>query len=129
MKTAAELSFEKHIIFAIAKRDCSWSERAELFCEFHKFSSKYYDEFCEALYLLSTGEAQGYLYMTPSGRTYISYMPRSTDDYRLLFGDELPPFQDDLYDQLIYCRQRFVQEDSCLPYKFETICSPQANCS
>lgn len=116
MKTLPELYFEKHIICTISKRDCSPEERAALFYEFYKHGATYYDDFCEALFLLSTGEEKGSLYFTPAGKPYINHKPIHIHDFKMTSGEELPVFQGDLYDQLIYCKQRIIDRSLfCTP--------------
>lgn len=103
MKTAYELKFEKLIISSICEADhVTPHTRSELFHEFYKCGPSYYEELCDALFLLSTGECEGSLFMTPAGRPYISLGGWKKEDRWLFCGTDLPVFKGDLYDQLNY---------------------------
>ena len=106
MKTLTELHYEKQIIHSIAERDCSAQKRAEYFSEFYKYGSAYFEEVCDALFFLSTGEKKGTLYLTPAGKPYISHQQKGRFDKGLFSGEELPPFCGDLCSQLTFfiCR-------------------------
>ena len=108
MKTVFELHYEKQMILYISERDCSAERKAELFYEFYRYGTTYYEELCDALYLLSCGEAQGSFYITPAGKTYISYVEKNMEDSKLFTSEEIPTFAEDLYDQLCFFMRRFL---------------------
>lgn len=100
MKTAYEVKFEQFIIASICLRDCSVGEKTKLITEFYKHGNLYYEQLCDFLFYLSTGERKGYLFLTPAGKTYLSNFPSDSQDVLLFYGEELPHFDSDLYDQL-----------------------------
>ena len=109
MKTVFELHFEKQMILSISEKVCTAQRRADLFYEFYKNGSIYYEELCDALYMLSIGEERGFLFLTPAGKPYVSYREHSPEDKKLFSHEEIPAFRSDLYDQLFFFMQRFLE--------------------
>lgn len=107
MKTVYELKFEKLLISSISACDCTVEEKAKLFWEFYNNGTAYYEELCEALFLMSTGQTECILYITAAGKPYLSFSPKGINDKVVLYNKELPKFHDDLYDQLNYFFERF----------------------
>ena len=99
MKTLFELTFERLIISSISERK-NHHERMELFLEFHTFGAVYYEELCRALFELSTGEAEGTLWITSAGKPYIASSSRHCGDKAICSHITLPAFDGDLLDQL-----------------------------
>ncbi len=109
MKTSYELNYEKMIISSIAERECTSTERADMFLDFYMNSSTYYEELCDALYSLSSGEKRGTLYISQSGKPYISDTKAHESDDALFCDREIPAFNRDLHDQLAFFAECFVR--------------------
>ena len=100
MENQYELKFEKTIIEMILSNNNPDLNKADLVMDFHRNSSIYYDNFCDALYELSSGQTVLPLWITESGNSYLASSPRSREDRHVLNFDQIPEFTDDLYDQL-----------------------------
>ena len=108
MKSLFEIQYEKMIIASISERTCDTKKQADFFHDFYKHGSTYYEELCEILYFMSSGERMGTLYITPVGRPYISYGKWNKEDMKMFSSFELPCFKEDLYDQLIFFFSRLA---------------------
>lgn len=95
-----ELKFEKTITAMILSDNNSDLSQVDLFMDFHRNSGTYYDNFCDALYELSSGQTTLPLWITPSGDFYLSALRQDSFDKQVLTHDKIPEFYDDLYDQL-----------------------------
>lgn len=111
MKTQHELKYEKLITEIILSDNCKDFSQLDLFMDFHRNSYTYYDYFCDALFSMSCGHTTDSLWITPSGRPYLSSGREHEADYLVITRDQIPEFIDDLYEQLetaFACLQRLV---------------------
>lgn len=113
MKTVYETQFEKLIISSICTHDCTDDEKAKLLWDFYNHGSTYYEDLCEFLFLLSNGEKECFLFITPAGKPYLSFFPMSANDFFVLLSSELPRFESDLYDQLNFFFEHFPSKENC----------------
>ena len=109
MKSMYERNYEKLIISSIAERECESCERADLFLDFYTNSSEYYEELCDALFRLSSGEKRGTLFMSLSGKPYISDTKANKSDKVLFCDAEIPEFNSDLHEQLTFFADCFAR--------------------
>ncbi len=100
MKSKYELTYEKLVTSMILSENISIQQQLDLFFEFHENSYTYYDTFCDALYELSCGHTTDSLWMTPSGKPYLSPDYQQEGDHRLLTYEQVPVFKEDLQEQL-----------------------------
>lgn len=100
MKNQYELKFEKTIIEMILSNNHQDLSKTDLIMDFHRNSSIYYDNLCDALYELSNGQSIHPLWISASGNPYLSSISRNKEDLKVLTFDQIPEFIDDLYDQL-----------------------------
>jgi len=121
VKSMFELRFEKEVIYSISERECCVQCRAELFQEFYKNGSIYYEDLCDALYSLAIGEQSGSLYITPAGKPYISYVQKGIEDTELFPVQDLPGFTGDLHPQLCFFMRHFSDSKKCCRYRNVTV--------
>lgn len=100
MKNQYELKFEKMITTMILSDKNHSHNQVDLFMDFHQNSCNYYDELCHALFLLSSGQSDHILWLTPSGMPYLAPARKREEDHQFLTRDQIPEFKDDLVDQL-----------------------------
>ena len=100
LKTQYELTYEKLVTAMILSDDNPIHNQLDLFMDFHRNSSSYYDLFCDSLYKLSCGRSKHPLWITPSGKSYLAHKQLSDDDRKLLTFEQIPYFEDDLEEQL-----------------------------
>lgn len=101
-KSNIEKQYEKLIARHISSLDVCPDRRASLFLDFHRNSRTYYEELCDLLYVLSTGELFAPLWLNHSGLVYASTHPSGDHDIFLADFRELPAFCGDLVDHLDY---------------------------
>lgn len=100
MKTQYELKFEELVTKSILSNEHPICSRLDVFMDFHRNSSVYYDFLCDALYVLASGASSDTLWLTPSGRPYLAPQQQAEWDMKLLSSQQVPAFQDDLVEQL-----------------------------
>lgn len=100
MKTLYELKFEELVTRSILSNEHPYYSRLDIFMDFHRNSSLYYDFLCDSLYVLATGASFDTLWLTPSGRPYLAAKQEAEWDMKLLSSKQVPTFQDDLVEQL-----------------------------
>lgn len=100
MKTVYELRYEEMITAAILANEDPVCSRLDLFMDFHRNSSVYYEFLCSALFDLACRKTSDSLWITQSGRPYLAVKAQSEGDCFLLSCRQVPEFQDDLEDQI-----------------------------
>lgn len=101
-KTNIEKQYEKLIIQHIANINICPERRALLFYDFFQNSETYYEDLCDTLYCVSSGQLSGSLWMSQSGEIYASTHARSSEHSFLTDSSSLPLFQGDLLEHLEY---------------------------
>lgn len=99
-KTFLEQKFERKVIRHIWNSQLGEEEKMNLIVRFHDKAEDFYDNLCDALYAISTGQNMKPVWITDGGDCYLSLYSRSAGDRILVYPDEVPPFQLDLIDQL-----------------------------
>lgn len=100
MKTQYEFNFEEAIAAIILSDMNSSQNQLNNLLDFHRNSSVHYDTLCDSLFALATGETTKPLWMTPSGKPYLSDEQKKLEDRLLLTCDQVPDFDNDLNIQL-----------------------------
>ncbi len=100
MKTMFELQYDRSVITRICTADFTSEECIELLVDFHANSETYYDNLCEALLAVSTGQNMSPIWISKNGNCYLSMRTKSAEDRVLLYPDEVPIFDLDLVEQL-----------------------------
>lgn len=106
MKTNHEKHFEYVVIKKICKEMSNLEHQVENILRFHCNCDNYYDNLCDSIFAISTGQIVKPLWFTPYGDSYLSYEARSKADRVLLFPNEVPSFKVDLVEQLELALQK-----------------------
>ena len=118
MKTAYELKYEEMITATILANEDPVCSRLDLFMDFHRNSSVYYEFFCSSLFDLACRKTHDSLWITQSGRPYLAAQAQTEGDLFLLSWGQVPAFQDDLKDQIeagLYAISRLSKSLSTIP--------------
>lgn len=100
MKTFLEKQYERAVISNICRLSITSEERAALMVDFHENSETYYDNLCDALLAVSTGQNTVPIWISQNGDCYASLRTKDPHDRVLIFPDLVPDFCVDLVDQL-----------------------------
>ena len=106
MKTSYEKHFEYVVIKKICKEMNNPEQQIENIFRFHCNCDVYYDNLCDSIFAVSTGQIEKPIWLTPCGDSYLSYEARSKADRVLLFPNEVPSFKVDLVEQLELALQK-----------------------
>jgi len=100
MKSNLEKQYEKLMIRHISYSTLGPESRCSAFMDFYNNSDAYYENLCEMLYNVSINDEAQSIWMTTSGRVYTGNIIQNINDSFIFNSDALPPFDDDLIEQL-----------------------------